>query len=146
MKSETEKGTKSKTIKNSRTGKEATIERKGDKTAIISESKTETPKAETGNSAAIHIAAEAKAKAEKTEAKAKAKAKTKAKPKTKKKVSPLRKITLSRTTMQVTIPSNARDKMLKFLNIKLEDLKAKRSLTTWDGKLGALVTRIVKAE
>ena len=150
MNNKTEKRTaKGNVIKNDLTGKEATIERREDRAVIISKStsKAEIPETKTGNSAAMHVVAKAEQKPEaKAKAEKKPKAKAKAKPKAKKEASPLRKITLSRTTMRVTIPSEARDDMLKSLNVRLEDLKAKRSLTTWDSNLEALVTRIVKAE
>jgi hypothetical protein len=145
MKNETERKTvKGNVIRNNLTGKEATIEHRENKAVIVkpleAESKTET------RDNATKAKPEEKPKAKKkTKTKAKAKKKAKAKPEAKKK-SPLRKITLSRTTMQLTIPSEARDAMLKFLNIRLEDLKAKRSLTVWDNKQSALVTRVVKAE
>lgn len=143
MKNKTEKRTtKRNVVKNDLTGKEATIRRDGSRTIIVDQPKTG-PKAETKNSAATHTATETKPEAK---PKAEPKAKAKAKPKAKKEASPLRKITLSRTTMQLTIPSEERDVALKSLNIKLEDLKAKRSLTVWDNEIGALVTRIVKAE
>ena len=116
-------------IKNNSTGKEAMIERRGSTMVITPNPESETPKTET-----------------EPKAKPKTEKKPKAEPKAKKEKSPLRKITLSRTTVQVTIPSEARDAMLKFLNIRLEDLKVKRSLTIWDNKQGALVTKIVKAE
>jgi len=138
MKNTTEKRTaRENVIKNNLTGKEAIIEHRKDKAVIVKPLEAG-PAAETRDNAT-------KAKPEE-KPKAKKKTKTRGKPEAKKEKSPLRKITLSRTTMQVTIPSEARDKMLKFLDVKLEDLKAKRSLTIWDDKTGALVTRIVKAE
>jgi hypothetical protein len=69
-----------------------------------------------------------------------------AKPKVEK--SPLRKITISRTTIQITIPGHVRDKMLKALDIdvgEIQKLKGFLSDTVWDDKSKAAVVRFVPA-
>lgn len=68
----------------------------------------------------------------------------KAEAKAKKKLNNLRKITISRRTMQISIPAHVRDKALKAVGRTTENVRERRSLTTWNPKENAMVTRIVE--